>query len=114
MLGCAPSLCLSPGGGEIGKGSLSVGGGEIGGRFETCPYRCWVGWGEIEVGVLRELVIVGSGGGTPSLCLSPGGGEIGMGSLSLSGGEIGIGRSSVGGGEIGGRFETCPYRCWVG
>ena len=59
-------------------------------------------------------MIVGSGGGAPSLCLSPGGGEIGMGSLSLSGGEIGMGRSSVGGGEIGGRFETCPYRCWVG
>ena len=83
-------------------------GERLGGRFETCPYRCWVGWGEIEVGVLRELVIVGSGGGAPSLCLSPGGGR------EISGGEIGIGRSSVGGGEIGGRFETCPYRCWVG
>ena len=41
---------LSVGGGEIGIGRSSVGGGEIGGRFETCPYRCWVGWGEIGVG----------------------------------------------------------------
>ena len=55
-----PSLCLSPGGGEIGIGSLSVAGADR--------------------------------------CLSPVGGEIGIGSLSVGGGEIGIGSLSVGGG----------------
>ena len=46
---------------------------------------------------LREL----NCGEPPSLCLSPGGGEIGIGGLSVGGGEIGVGSLSVGRGEIG-------------
>ena len=48
IVGCgsAPSLCLSPGGGEIGKGSIFPRGGEIGGRIQACLYRCLVDGGE--------------------------------------------------------------------
>ena len=43
----APSLYLSPGGGEIGVVESSSAGGDTGARFETCPYRCLVGGGEV-------------------------------------------------------------------
>ena len=48
-----------------------------------------------------DLVVVDGVGRTPSLCLSPGGGEIGMGSVSPVGGEIGMGSFSPSGDEIG-------------
>ena len=57
--------------------------------------------GAIKVVVLKGAVIVGWGGGAPSLYLSPGGGEIGMGSIFSGGGEIGMGSIFSGGGEIG-------------
>ena len=42
----------------------------------------------------------GRGGGAPSLCLSPGGGEMGMCGVSLGGGEMGMCGVSLGGGEV--------------
>ena len=117
-VGQCPSLKLCPVGGEIGMcGVWSLGGGEIGmcglfrgwgenkGRFETCPYGCLVGGGEIGSvdGCGSSSVVwggnkgrfetcpygclVGGGeigsvvgcGSAPSLCLSPVGGEIGVG-----------------------------------
>ncbi len=70
-------------------GGIFSGGGGILGRFETCPYRCLVKGGAIKVGIPGESVVVGWEGGTPSLYLSPGGGEIGKGSIFSGGGEIG-------------------------
>ena len=108
--GNAPSLGLSPGGGEIGVrrvfvpggGGIEVLGARCGGftltpalsqdgrgggrthrggcrggmgRFETCPYG----------------FVVGGSGKAPSLCLSPGGGEIGVRRVFVpGGGEIGV------------------------
>ena len=43
----APSLYLSPGGGEIGVVESSSAGREAGARFETYPYGCLVGGGEV-------------------------------------------------------------------
>ena len=81
-----------------------------------------LGTGQFPGGRIRGL---GCGRGTPSLYLSPGGGEIGIfgpgGEIigrfetctcgwRVSGGEIGIFGP---GGEIMCRSETCPYGCWV-
>ena len=40
--------------------------------------------------LLSELLSALGAGGPPSLCLSPGGGEIGVGCLSPDGGEIDV------------------------
>ena len=81
--GRTPSLSLSPGGGEMGMGSVSPGGGEMG-------IFCVVGGGMGMWSVFGSGRVIGGrfgvctcgwqffgGGETPSLCLSPAGGEIG-------------------------------------
>ena len=93
--GNAPSLCLSPGGGEMGMSSVFFpGGGEMG---------------------MSSVFFPGGGEMGMSSVFFPGGGEMGMGSVFFpGGGEMGMGSVLLpAGGEIMGRIETCPFGCGV-
>ena len=118
LVGCAGEVRLLPVGTALEFASLSA--------IEALGTWCWDVAGLFALVDGGQVVACGGarllGGGVivecgnaPSLCLSPGGGEMGMSSVFFpGGGEMGMGSVLLpGGGEIMGRIETCPFGCGV-